>query len=837
VLTLRRPFLRMGLPLRHRVLLSLTAVAVPLLVMALATSFLLGASNRAFRQAEKRGQALAEVATLQSTVTSSGPAMTAVMGSGNVQLLDQYLAGNADVRARFARLEGRVPAAARPHIEAAGQAWSTMYADLQLLRTVAASGQTANVLVLLVKVGNETIAPEHSLELASKATATDLTVELRRAHRTQSEQQLLLRILALVGVLLVAGLTRQLNRSIGRPLRNLQQAADRLHYGADTADIPLPRTPELAALAGAYNAMTQRIADGRRRLGDSEARYRALITHSSDLVLVLRADTTVLSATPSAERLLGMTPDELIGRPLMDLVVERDISVLVTGLDCGAADEPIEFAVRHADGREVATEAYVVDLSAEPSVRGIVLTLRDVSERKELEERLSHQAFHDSLTGLPNRALLRDRLTHALARRGDERRLALLFLDLNDFKTVNDSLGHSTGDQLLQLVAARLELHLRVGDTAARLGGDEFVVLLEDVEEEEAAAMATRLQAALAEPADLAGVEVFPQAAIGVATSDWAATADEMLAHADAAMYLAKSAPSGDVRFYSPELTADVLRRLELKAELQRALERNELRVHYQPSVDLATGRIRGAEALLRWQHPEHGLVPPLDFVPLAEETGLIVPIGRYVLLEACAQLASWQATFGRVAPASINVNVSGRQLTSPDFVGHVQEALRGAGLPAESLVLEITETVLVGNDEVLLERLRALKRLGVRLAIDDFGTGYSSLAYLQRLPVDILKIDKSFVDELGIPGHKTSLVATIAALARDLHLETVAEGIEREGQATALRALDCEHGQGFLFGRPGTADQMRERLAEQAVRRTPSPRQPGHERSQQPAG
>ncbi len=480
--------------------------------------------------------------------------------------------------------------------------------------------------------------------------------------------------------------------------------------------------------------------------------------------------------------------------------------------------DPVEFRVRHADGRLITTETHIVDLTAVRAVQGIVLTIRDVSERKRLENLLSHQAFHDALTGLPNRALLRDRLTHALQRRDPDRPLALLFLDLNDFKTVNDSLGHSAGDLLLQTVASRLADQLRGRDTAARLGGDEFVILLEEADEQEGLAAAHRIRGALDEPARIEGIDIYPQGSIGIAISSPATTsADELLAHADAAMYLAKAQDSGGVCLYDQDLSTKVTSRLELKAELQRAVERREIEVLYQPVIDLMTQRLVGVEALARWRHTTLGRVMPADFIPLAEQTGLIVDIGKDVLNQACRAFAGWREQYGDKAPGFVTVNVSGRQLREGDLPAHVANALNGHGVPPEQLILEITESVMFANDEPSLDRLNELKALGIQLAVDDFGTGYSSLAYLQQLPVDVLKLEKHFVDELETGGPESTSVAVARAivdLGHHLGLRIIAEGIESENQATLLSSQGCDYGQGYFFARPLTAERLSAQLA-----------------------
>jgi diguanylate cyclase (GGDEF)-like protein/PAS domain S-box-containing protein len=607
--------------------------------------------------------------------------------------------------------------------------------------------------------------------------------------------------------------------ALNRPLPMRRQQIAELQAAIGRLDpfsnerVPLPRAPELAALATSFNDMADRLLVSTKLIAENENRLRVLFAHASDVVMVIRPDTTIVSATPSVERLLGVDASDLVGRAFLEWIAPDDEPVMLAALASNDAHEPIEFRLTHSDGRLIIAETHIVDLTAEPAVQGLVLTLRDISERKELEDLLAHQAFHDALTGLPNRALLRDRLAHALYRRGATRPLGLLFLDLNDFKTVNDSLGHFAGDALLQIVAARLELQLRAGDTAARIGGDEFVILLEDADETEAVEVAFRIREALNEPANLVDIDVYPQASIGVAVGRPGFTsAEELLAQADAAMYIAKA--SEGVCLYGEELRINVLRRLELKTELQRALARGELSVHYQPVIDLATGRIAGVEALARWVHPTLGPIMPDDFIPLAEETGLISEIGRDILLRACQQLAQWQRTYLHLAPGFLTVNVSGRQLIDPSLLDDVQAALDASGIQPAQLILEITESVMFSNDEPALERLHELKAIGVRLAIDDFGTGYSSLAYLQRLPVDILKLDKNFVDELERGKLTASAIANaIVDLGHNLKLQVIAEGIETDRQARLLRNGHCDYGQGYLFDRPLPAEQLALRL------------------------
>jgi diguanylate cyclase (GGDEF)-like protein len=453
------------------------------------------------------------------------------------------------------------------------------------------------------------------------------------------------------------------------------------------------------------------------------------------------------------------------------------------------------------------------------NVRGIVLNTRDVSERKAFEEQLQHQAFHDAVTGLANRALFKDRVEHMIERQArDNLPVSILFMDLDDFKTINDSLGHAAGDRMLAEVGERLKNSLRQADTAARLGGDEFAILLEDGGDGvDAAEVAARILASLEGPFHLEGKEVFARASIGIATAD-ARTggpegAEELLRNADVAMYMAKEAGKGRYQVFEPAMHDTALQRLELKADLQRAVDNDEFVLHYQPVIELSTGRIEGLEALVRWQHPTRGLIAPLDFIPLAEETGLIVPLGRWVLQEACTQARRLLERYLMDPPLQMAVNLSARQLQRPEVVGEIAETLMQTQLHPGSLVLEITESVMMQDMDLSIQRLAELKELGVQLAVDDFGTGYSSLNYIRRFPVDILKVDKSFVDGVNEGGEESALTAAIIELAGILRLRPVAEGIERADQLEKLLALRCDLGQGFYFAKPLPLDAVDELL------------------------
>jgi diguanylate cyclase (GGDEF)-like protein len=441
---------------------------------------------------------------------------------------------------------------------------------------------------------------------------------------------------------------------------------------------------------------------------------------------------------------------------------------------------------------------------------------RRTADHRRLQEELAHQAFHDSLTGLANRALFKDRVEHALTRLQRRRRpLAVFFLDLDRFKAINDSFGHASGDALLIAVSRRLRDCVRAEDTVARLGGDEFAVLVENLAgDAEVRIVADRVKEAFRDPIVIDGRELAVAASIGIALSEAGAeTADDLLRNADLAMYRAKAA-GGGARQYIPEMHAGMIERLELESDLRQALAREQLYLVYQPIVDLQTGRLSGAEALLRWQHPTRGVVSPADFIPVAESSGMIVPIGEWVLRQACRDARRWDEIPGGEA-LSVSVNLSGRQLQTSELPSVVPHALLEAGLAPGRLTLEMTESVLIDRSDEMLALLHELRRIGVRLAIDDFGTGYSSLSYLHRFPVDIVKVDRSFVESLTGEADEISLAESIIRIGQGLRVTTVAEGIEDTTQLEALQRLGCDHGQGYYFARPMSAADFEAYIAE----------------------
>jgi diguanylate cyclase (GGDEF)-like protein/PAS domain S-box-containing protein len=542
-----------------------------------------------------------------------------------------------------------------------------------------------------------------------------------------------------------------------------------------------------------------------RALRESEERYHRLVELSPDAILV-HADGEIVFVNGAGVRLLGADAQEqIVGRPIREFVRHNRQEGLGRRL-CGAAGDAtfLEEKLVRSDGTEVCVEAAAVPFvyRDRPAVQVVA---RDISRRKQMEEKLLHDAFHDALTGLPNRALFMDHLRLAVerAKRPKKKYLfAVLFLDLDRFKVINDSLGHTMGDQLLVATAARIQKCLRHLDTVARFGGDEFAVLLDGVEDvNDTIRVAQRLQREITTPINVGGHEVFTSVSIGIALSDTGyERPEDVVRDADTAMYRAKAAGKSRYEIFDTAMHSRAVALLRLETDLRRAVEREEFVVHYQPIVSLSDDSIQGFEALVRWRHPERGLVTPSEFIPVAEETGLIIPLGRWVLREACRQMHRLQAAASAPHPLSLSVNLSGKQFMQPDLVGQVKQIVCETGFDPHRLHLEITESSVIENTETVTELLLQLRALGIRLSMDDFGTGYSSLSYLHRFPIHTLKIDRSFVS--GGDG-ENEIVRTIIMLARNMGMDIVAEGIETKEQLAYLKELKCEYGQGFLFSHP----------------------------------
>jgi diguanylate cyclase (GGDEF)-like protein/PAS domain S-box-containing protein len=539
-----------------------------------------------------------------------------------------------------------------------------------------------------------------------------------------------------------------------------------------------------------------------------------------------------LYISPSVEDVLGYPRRQwLEERGLWDRLLHQDDEerVVSNEAECARSGEKLvqEYRLRAADGRDVwirdeMTVVFDRQTGADPLFYGVFL---DVSDRKRMEVELERLALYDPLTGLPNRALFGDRLRHVLARRGRDSATAVYFLDLDRFKRINDSLGHGAGDEVLREVAERLSAVVRPEDTVARFGGDEFTVLCESVGGVlEAVSIADRLQRPLRQSLRAAGAELRLSASIGVALveADDNGDGQHLIEDADAAMYRAKERGGARTELFDSAMRDNAVRAMRIEQELQRALEQGELRVFYQPGVDLATGQVVGAEALVRWEHPHRGLIVPDRFLSVAEETGLIVPLGMWVMSETCQHLAEWQSR-PETAHLHLSVNLSARELTHPDLVSSVLGCVRESGVDPHSLTIEVTESTAMADGDTGFRALRDLNSEGIRVAIDDFGTGYSSLEQLRRMPVDIVKVDRSFVSGMSADSTDREIVAAVVGMGRALKLCVVAEGIETPEQAEALRELGCDIGQGYLYAKPLRAAEMDE-LAQSRRYMTHSP-------------
>ena len=574
----------------------------------------------------------------------------------------------------------------------------------------------------------------------------------------------------------------------------------------------------LVGLYLAFHGANRLVNELSGRLRRSEVRFRSMVQNSSDLLILVDREARTQFVSPAVERILGGTAASRTNRPVAEMIHADDLewtSALIERLAATPGSvSGGEVRMRHADGRFRWIELVGTNLLQDADVRGIVLNCRDVTDRRSLEDQLRHQAFHDPLTNLANRPLLVDRIEHELEGRPMESpaTTAVLLLDLDDFKTVNDSLGHAAGDELLAAVAERVRRTLRGRDTAARIGGDEFGILVRTGERSEVEAIAERVLAAVREPIMLGEHQLTVAASMGIAFAEGRrSTADELLRSADVAMYMAKARGKGRSVVFEPSMHDAAVRRLRLKADLEQGLEAGQFHLKYQPIIDLASGAAVGVEALLRWDHPSWA-IGPTEFVPFAEETGMIIPLGHWVLEEACRHAVALDA----IRPGrglDISVNVSALQVARPTFADEVDGVLKATGLDPSRLILELTESVLMERGGVAIETLVKLRALGVRMAIDDFGTGYSSLSYLRELPIDILKIDLSFVAALDTGPEAPAVVRSIIRLASTLGLRTIAEGIERPEQAGRLRTLGADFGQGFHYAPPLTATELTDYL------------------------
>jgi len=657
-------------------------------------------------------------------------------------------------------------------------------------------------------------------------------------------------------------------RAVVRPLGGLTAATQALSRGNPDSEPPasspekskIPETAvhgdEIVQLAERFDFMTrevysreERLRQARADVARSEAHFRSLIENASDAVMVLDASLQVRYASPSLERVLGFAPEDVVGKSPVQFVNEGDADAMQRALEAAAATPGVgptlEFRCA-GDGAPKYLEATVANMLDNPAVEGIVINMRDVTERwhtEELrgekiraEEQIRQLGLYDSLTDLPNRHLFKEQLSDAVARADRTgQALVMLSLNLDRFKRINDTLGREVGDLLLKEVASRLTKSLRQTDYVtrndshaashhiARQGGDEFTVLLGDLSQaQEATKVARRILEALSQPFNLNGNEIVMSASIGIAVYRLDGNdAESLLKNADAAMHYAKEQGKNNCQYYNDKMNTSAFQKMTLESNLHKALERDEFSLYYQPKIDVASGSTIGVEALIRWRHPDLGLVSPAEFIPMAEESGLIVPIGEWVLDSACAQLRAWQED--GLTPVPVAVNLSAKQFHQQNIAAIVMRALQDHGVDPRLLELEITESTAMRNAEATGTTLRNLKALGVRIAIDDFGTGYSSLSYLKRFPIDSLKIDRSFVTEL--PGNQddATIAQAIITMAHALRLKVIAEGVETEAQLEFLTANGCDEIQGYYFSRPLPAEQCTQLLRDK--RKLPLPR------------
>ena len=695
---------------------------------------------------------------------------------------------------------------------------------------------SSGVRVAIAAVGSTASEPTaERLEESLSAAITSASTQLDQARSVNAEEVASLtherevvdraaRVTVLLSLLLAAAsgliLMRRISGPIVASISALQAASQRIAAGDSRSQVAVSGPAEIEDLGRDFNTMVERLNERELAVEKQEQRLLALIENANDGILVVSTAGVIDFATPALT-------SAFIGEckhtdQLRDLIHPDDLPRLQKAWQRTLGDNPgsgieIDVQLRHRDGTWRHVSVRLSNHLENTAVSGVILNVTDITERHEYEQKLAYQALHDPLTGLANRRLFIESTDRALREQVDAGAAhAILYLDFDDFKQVNDMLGHKTGDEFLAAMAHRVVDSVRPDDLVARLGGDEFAVLLRDTGQRQGVAIARRILAAIAAPWVHEGKEIHPRASVGIAVDDSRQPrAEVLLADSDVAMYFAKRNGKGRIAVFTPQMRDELVDRVELGEDLRTALDPSALTLQYQPIISFETGRTVGVEALARWRHPARGWVSPSTFIPLAEEIGVVDRIGAWVIAEACRQAMSWKSR-GH-ADLRISVNISGSDLLKPGLAGLVRRTLAETGLPAERLELEVTEGVAVNDSPTARATLTELKQMGVGLAIDDFGTGYSALAQLHRLPFDILKVDKAFVDELTTGAGETSLIRTILEMARVLKLEVVAEGVETKEQADILRERHCTYAQGYFFSRPVDAADIEKRLGLEA--------------------
>ncbi len=708
------------------------------------------------------------------------------------------------------------------------------------ITTSANQAHITRLKMIAAEIGNRLLARSNQM---SSAATERLETTTTTAMRKVSKAQIILSITTVATFVLGLIIAMRLVASVIRPINKLLDATRAIMEGDLDYSIESRDATEFGKLAVYFNAMTATLKENKAKieceiterreaieaLRESEERYALAAKGANDGLWDWDIRHNRIYYSIRWKSMLGLEEQE-VGSSLTDWLdrvhpADRESleAKLTAHINGKSTQFESEYRIRHKDGayRWVLSRGLAVRDENGTATR-MVGSQTDITARKTAEEQLLFDAFHDALTGLPNRALFMDRLEHVIAsaRRHASYLYAVLFVDLDRFKVINDSMGHGVGDLLLIEVGQRIKSCIRPGDTVARLGGDEFAVLLEDISSaDDAEEITRRVEQALAEPFHIQGHEIITSQSIGVALKseryEWP---EQILRDADIAMYQAKSNGRARHEFFDTKMHANIIDRLQLEADLRIAVERQEgFVLHYQPIINLKSGRLTGFEALVRWNHPSRNILYPLEFISLAEETGLIYPLTDWILREACRQLRAWQLRYPEDNDLRMSVNISSKMLLQNGFVDSVAQILETEGLQPGSLALEITESVLMEHTSAALDAMIRLQNMGVHIHIDDFGTGYSSLSYLHAFPVNALKIDRSFIAKLSAQGDNQEIVRTIITLAQNLHLEVIAEGVEGDHQLSTIRDLECHHGQGYLFSRPLAPADMEDWISAQS--------------------